>query len=114
MASGSNLRGLNDMGKSQTDLLCSSSQRTDDTLLETYLDGKTRRPMNSEEFSIDSSRSQNSGYSSSPNGDATSVSGIEVVVSDDLIEVGLGTHLSTHNSYDHTSSVSHQKVYLMW
>lgn len=113
MASGSNLRGLNDMGRSQTELFCSSSQRTGDAI-ETYIDGKTRRPRNSEEFSVDSSRSQNSGYSSSPNSNATSISGIAVVVSDDLIEVELDTNLSSHNSYDHTSSVSHQKVCLMF
>ncbi|GJN26758.1 hypothetical protein PR202_gb14716 [Eleusine coracana subsp. coracana] len=52
-------------------------------------------------------RSQNSGCGSSANGDTASVSGT-VVISDDPIEVGLGKHLSTHSSYDHTSSLSHQ------
>ncbi|KAK3144001.1 hypothetical protein QOZ80_4AG0307630 [Eleusine coracana subsp. coracana] len=107
MSSGSNLRGLNDIGRSQSELFFSSSQRIGDALLETDLDVNTRTPRNSEEFSIDSSRSQNSGCGSSANGDTASASGT-VVISDDPIEVGLGKHLSTHSSYDHTSSLSHQ------
>ncbi|TVU14915.1 hypothetical protein EJB05_38412, partial [Eragrostis curvula] len=112
--SSSNVRIQSDLGRSRTDLIFSPSQRTGHTLLqafkhlETGLDDKTRIPGSSENFSIDSSRSQNSGYGSSPNGDVASISGTAETVNDDIIEVGSATHLSTNNSHEHISSSSHQ------
>ncbi|XP_062185119.1 U-box domain-containing protein 33-like [Phragmites australis] len=111
-ASSSNVSTMSDMGRSRTDVLCSPSQRTGGTLLqpfelvETDLVGKTRRPRSSEDFSVDSSRLHNSGCSYSPD-DEASISGTAIVDNDDISEVGSDTHLSTHDSYDHISSASH-------
>ncbi|OEL13280.1 U-box domain-containing protein 33 [Dichanthelium oligosanthes] len=106
-ASSSNVSTMN-TGRSRTDKF-SPSQRTFGTLLqqcahgEADFDGKTRRLRSLENFSMDSSRSQNSRRSSSPNEGAASISVRAVVDDDDTSEVGSSMHLSTDDSYDHIS-----------
>jgi len=115
-ASGSNVSITNDMGGSRTDVPCSLSEKTGDTLLQSFEDvestfnGKPRRPWSLEDFSVDSGRSQNSDPSSSPNDGTSSISRTAVVDDDDLSEVGSNMHLSTDNSYDHISPTPHDLV----
>ena len=106
----------NDMGGSRTDVPCSLSEKTGDTLLQSFEDvestfnGKPRRPWSLEDFSVDSGRSQNSDPSSSPNDGTSSISRTAVVDDDDISEVGSNMHLSTDNSYDHISPTPHDLV----
>uniref|UniRef100_A0A0A9EBC1 Uncharacterized protein n=1 Tax=Arundo donax TaxID=35708 RepID=A0A0A9EBC1_ARUDO len=106
------------MGRSRTDVLCSPSQRTGGTLLEPLEDaepnfnGKPRTPWSSEDFSVDSGRSQNSGCTPSLNDDAASISGTTVVGNDDISEAGSDMRLLI-DSYDHISSRPHGQVRVM-
>lgn len=118
-ASSSNVSTVNDMGRLRRDVSCSLTEKTGGTLLQPFGDvestsnGKSRRPWSSEDFSVDSGRSQNSGCSSSSDDGAASISGTEVVDNDDISEIGSNIYLSTKNSYDHISPTPHGLVCTM-
>ncbi|CAM0148463.1 unnamed protein product [Urochloa decumbens] len=113
-ASSSNACTMNNSGRSTRDVSCSPSEKTGVTLLQPFQDvestfnGKPRRPWSSEDFSVESDRSQNSGCCSSPNDGTVSISITAVVDKDDISEVGSSNmHLSTDDAYDHISPTPH-------
>ncbi|KAL6903842.1 hypothetical protein ACP4OV_004655 [Aristida adscensionis] len=118
-ASSSNVSTMNDIWRSRTDILCSPSQRTGRTLLQSFEHAKpdfgvqTRRPLSPEDFLVDSSRSQNSDCSSSPDNYVASISETPIVDKDNVSEFGSEERLSAHGSYDRTSSASHDLNSLM-
>ncbi|RLM73428.1 putative U-box domain protein kinase family [Panicum miliaceum] len=112
-ASSSNVSTVNDTGRSRRDVSCSQSETTRGTLVQPFedaestFDGKPRRPWSSEDFSIDSDRSQNSCCSPSPNNGPVSTYRTEAVDNNDISEVGSNMHLSTDDSYDNISPTPH-------
>nr|CAB3485400.1 unnamed protein product [Digitaria exilis] len=112
-ASSSNVSTMNDMGISRRDVSCSLSERAGGTLLQQSEDagstfnGNPRRPWDSEDFSVDSDISQNSGCSSSPNNGPVGIPRTAVVDNNDISEVGSSMHLSTNNSCEHILPAPH-------
>ncbi|RLM65152.1 U-box domain-containing protein 33-like [Panicum miliaceum] len=113
-ASSSNVSTMNDMRRSRRDVPCSQSGRTGGTLPQPFEDAestfnrKPRRPWSSEDFSVDSDRSQNSCCSSSPNDGPVSIYKTEAVDNNDISENGSNMHLSTDDSYDNISATPHE------
>lgn len=117
-ASSSNVSTMNDMGISRRDVSCSLSERAGGTLLQQSEDagstfnGNPRRPWDSEDFSVDSDISQNSGCSSSPNNGPVGIPRTAVVDNNDISEVGSSMHLSTNNSCEHILPAPHDLVHI--
>ncbi|CAL5015475.1 unnamed protein product [Urochloa decumbens] len=101
-ASSSNVSTMNDSRRSRRDVPCSPSEGTGVTVLqplqdvESTFNGNQRRPWRSEDFSVHSDRSQNSGCCSPA-----------AVGNDDISEVGSNMHLSTDDSHDRISPTPH-------
>ncbi|CAL5025998.1 unnamed protein product [Urochloa decumbens] len=101
-ASSSNVSSMNDSRRSRRDVPCSPSEGTGVTVLqplqdvESTFNGNQRRPWRSEDFSVHSDRSQNSGCCSPA-----------AVGNDDISEVGSNMHLSTDDSHDRISPTPH-------